>query len=46
MTLRGWIVGLSFACASIPPALAQSGLERPSGDQQYVPQLSDVMNSV
>ena len=45
MTLRGWIVGLAFACASIPLALAQSGLERPSGDQQYVPQLSDIMTS-
>jgi 3-oxoacyl-(acyl-carrier-protein) synthase len=46
MTLRGWIVGLAFACASISLALAQSGLEKPSGDQQYVPQLSDLMNSV
>ena len=45
MTLRGCIVGLSLACASIPLALAQSGLERPSGDQRYVPQLSDIMNS-
>ena len=45
MTLRGWIVALAFACASIPLALAQSGLERPSGDHQYVPQLSDIMNA-
>lgn len=45
MKLGGWVVGLSFACASISLALAQSGLERPSGDQPYVPPLSDIMNS-
>ena len=45
MTLRGWIVGLSLAWVSAPLALAQSSLERPSGDQRYVPQLSDIMNS-
>jgi len=45
MKLAGWIAGLIAVCASIPLALAQSGLEPPVGDQ-YVPRLGDIMNAV
>jgi len=45
MKLRGWIAALVFAGTSIPLAIAQSGPERSSSDQPYVPQLSDIMNS-
>jgi len=48
MNSRGWVAAVMFAVmflgASMPLALAQSGLETPSGDQ-YVPRLDDIMNA-
>jgi hypothetical protein len=45
MKLRGYIVGLLMACSLAPLAIAQSHLD-PAANEQYVPRLGDIMNSV
>ena len=41
---RQWIVALALICSPNAVAVAQSGLEKP-GNQAYVPQLGDLMDS-
>jgi hypothetical protein len=45
MKLRGWIVALLTACASIPLVIVQSGPVL-SADEPYVPRLGDIMNAI
>jgi hypothetical protein len=45
MKLRGYVVGLLMACSLAPLAIAQSNLD-PAANEQYVPRLGDIMNSV
>ena len=45
MKLRGWIVALLTACASVPLVTAQSGPAM-SADEQYVPRLGDIMDAI
>ena len=45
MKLCGWVAALIVVGASMPLAMAQSGLDTPSGDQ-YVARLGDIMNAV
>ena len=46
MKFRGWITALALVCASVPFAIAQSAMNSPSNEQQYIPQLGDIMNTV
>jgi hypothetical protein len=45
MKLRGWIIALLTACASLPLVTAQSGPAM-SADEPYVPRLGDIMNAI
>ena len=45
MKLRGYIVALLMACSLAPLAVAQSKLDATT-NEQYVPQLGDIMNAV
>ncbi len=45
MKLRGWILALGLLGSPIGLAVAQSGIDLPSTDQQYVPKLGDIMNA-
>ena len=45
MKLYGWVAALVLVGASVPLAIAQSGLDTPSSDQ-YVARLGDIMNAV
>jgi hypothetical protein len=44
MKLYGWVAALVLVGASMPLAIAQSGLDTPSSDQ-YVARLGDIMNA-
>ena len=45
MKLRGWVAAVALACVSVPLAIAQSPMKTPGNDEQYIPQLGDLMNS-
>jgi hypothetical protein len=45
MKFRGWMIGLLIAGAMAPSAMAQSNLTATT-NEQYVPRLGDIMNSV
>jgi len=45
MKLHTWFAALALACASVPMAIAQSGLNTPSGGK-FVPRLADIMDLV
>ena len=46
MKSRGYIVALLMLCALTPSAIAQSDLDASKTNEQYVPRLGDIMNSV
>jgi hypothetical protein len=46
MKSRGYIVALLMLCALTPSAIAQSDLDAAKTNEQYVPRLGDIMNSV
>ena len=45
MRSRGWVAAVALASASVSWAMAQSPMNAPSNEQQYVPQLGDIMNA-
>jgi hypothetical protein len=45
MKFRTWVAAVALACVSVPLAIAQSTVKAPGNDEQYIPQLGDLMNS-
>ena len=45
MKFRTWVAAMALACVSVPLAIAQSPMKMPGNDEQYIPQLGDLMNS-
>ncbi|MCA6107317.1 hypothetical protein [Bradyrhizobium cenepequi] len=45
MKWRGVVMAVLLLAASIPLAMAQSDLKRPSSSDQYVPRLGDIMSA-
>jgi len=45
MRFRGWIAAAALICSAAPLAIAQSVMGVPSNEEQYVPQLADIMST-
>ena len=45
MRSRGWVAAVALVCVSVPLTIAQSPMRPRSNEQQYVPQLADIMST-